>query len=102
MVSVIVATYRRDVALKNALESLKNQTYDNFEVIVVDDNGDSEWNKKVKDIIDSISDLNVKLIVDNPNKGSAGARNKGIFAANGEYVTFLDDDDIYLKRLRDR
>lgn len=102
MVSVIVATYRRDVALKNALESLKNQTYDNFEVIVVDDNGDSEWNKKVKDIIDSISDLNVKLIVDNPNKGSAGARNKGIFAANGEYVTFLDDDDIYLPKKIER
>lgn len=100
LVSVVVATYRRDLVLVNALQSLAIQTYDNFEVILVDDNCDESWNKKVKEIVDKVladyPKLNLRLIVNNPNKGSANARNEGIFSAKGEYLTFLDDDDVYL------
>ena len=96
MVSVVVATYQREDSLKNALQSLSNQTYDNYEVILIDDNGNAEWNKKVKRVVDCFPKLNLRLIVNNPNKGSAKARNEGIFVANGKYVTFLDDDDVYL------
>jgi len=98
MVSVVVATYRREGALKNALQSLSRQTYDNLEIILVDDNGNAEWNTRVKSIVNSFPSLNLRLIVDNLNKGSANARNEGIFGAKGEYITFLDDDDIYLSR----
>lgn len=98
-VSIIVATYRRKEALKKALQSLITQTYSNFEIIVVDDNADVEWNTEIDNIVNSmkISD-NVEIIYiqNKNNKGSAETRNIGIMVATGEYVTFLDDDDIYL------
>lgn len=96
-VSVIIATYRREISLKRALESLINQTYRATEIIIVDDNADREWNKKVEDIINAINLLHPIIYIKNEiNKGSAETRNIGIKAASGDYITFLDDDDIYL------
>jgi glycosyltransferase involved in cell wall biosynthesis len=99
-VSVIVATYRREEGLIKALDSLSKQTYEDFEIIIVDDNGVEEWNKKVKKIVDSFIQenpcLELKYIENAPNLGSAKTRNVGIDNACGKYVTFLDDDDIYL------
>ena len=96
-VSVIVATYRRSDSLKRALDSLKNQSYRNIEIIIVDDNADDEWNKSVKKIIsDTVSRDIVSYIQNQENKGSAKSRNIGIQAATGDFVTFLDDDDVYL------
>lgn len=96
-VSVIVATYRREESLKRALESLVNQTYKSTEIIVVDDNADKEWNKKVEIIINEINQIHSIIYIKNEtNKGSAETRNIGIKSASGEYITFLDDDDIYL------
>ncbi len=99
-VSVVVATYRRDLDLKNALESLAAQTYPDMEIVIVDDNGHEEWNQKVADIVKSFCqshpELAVRYIVNSPNQGSAKTRNIGIDAADGEYITFLDDDDVYL------
>lgn len=95
-VSVVLATFHRDITLKRALNSLKNQTFNNFEVIVVDDNNEEKWNDKVFDIIDGINGLKIIYIKNKKNVGSANARNLGIEKASGEYVTFLDDDDEYL------
>lgn len=99
LVSVVVATYRRDDALNRALDSLAHQTYKNFEIIIVDDNGDTYWNQKVDGIVNAFRQSNpevsIRLIVNNPNQGSAQTRNIGIYASNGDYITFLDDDDIY-------
>lgn len=95
-VSVIVATYRREDTLKNALLSLQHQTYKNFEVILVDDNGCENWNDKVRNVVNEFNNLNIRLIINSPNQGSAKTRNIGIEAAKGDYITFLDDDDIYL------
>ncbi|WP_056465326.1 glycosyltransferase family 2 protein [Bacillus sp. FJAT-25509] len=99
LVSVIVATYRRDTSLEKALVSLMRQTYEHVEIVVVDDNADGTWNNKVKSIIDNFEpQLNkrIKYIQNKVNKGSAETRNIGIKTASGEYITFLDDDDIYL------
>lgn len=100
LVSVVVATYRREVELKNALESLAEQTYPNMEIVLVDDNGNDEWNSKVSEIVEMFRNRHPKImlehIVNNPNQGSAKTRNIGIHSANGYYITFLDDDDIYL------
>ncbi|MDR4925434.1 glycosyltransferase family 2 protein [Peribacillus simplex] len=98
-VSIVVATYRRDSALNKALLSLICQTYKFIEVIVVDDNADDIWNKKVVDNITKVqSQFHQGLIYiqNKKNMGSAETRNIGIKAASGEYITFLDDDDIYL------
>lgn len=100
LVSVVVATFRREAELRKALESLTNQTYPHLEIIVVDDNGDKAWNSKVVDVVEAFRrehpDIPLKLIANIPNLGSAQTRNVGIEASDGYYITFLDDDDIYL------
>lgn len=96
-VSVIIATYKRDVSLQEALLSIIKQTYDATEIIVVDDNAEAVWNKIVSDIVNEINLIRPVVYIQNEtNKGSAETRNIGIRAASGGYITFLDDDDIYL------
>ena len=99
MVSVVIATYRRDQALANALNSLTTQTYHDFEVVLVDDNASMEWNNKVKAIVSSYeTQLQIRYFQNKENIGSAKTRNKGIVESKGEFVTFLDDDDLYLPK----
>ena len=93
-VSVIIATYRRDEPLRRAIASVKNQTYPDVEIIVVDDNANEAWNGIVENIVHAFDDI--VYIQNQENCGSAKTRNIGIFAATGEYITFLDDDDEYL------
>ena len=99
LVSVVVATYRRRDSLKRALASLFRQTYDNLEIVLVDDNANPVWNRRVRRIAESgaaKSGCRVVYIQNEKNLGSAASRNAGIQAAKGRYVTFLDDDDVYL------
>lgn len=102
VVSVVVATYKRERELKNALESLALQSISNFEIVLVDDNGDAEWNKRVSAVVTEFKvkypSVEIKYIVNSPNQGSAKTRNIGIAASSAELVTFLDDDDIYLPK----
>lgn len=99
LVSIIVATYRRDEVLWNALQSLTNQSYSNIEVVLVDDNDVPEWNEKIEIIAEKFRtehpSIMFQYIINHPNQGSAKTRNIGIMAAKGEYITFLDDDDVY-------
>lgn len=100
LVSVIVATYRRDQELVRALESLSRLNYTNFEIILVDDNDEKVWNSKVEQIVRDFmtlnKDISIKYSANHPNQGSAKTRNIGIDMAEGEYICFLDDDDLYL------
>ena len=99
-VSVVVATYKREESLANALDSVANQSYKDFEIVLVDDNGNPEWNEKVNTIVAAFKEkhptVTLQHITNNPNQGSAKTRNIGIAAATSKYVTFLDDDDVYL------
>ena len=100
LVSVVVATYKREAELKNALESLAKQTYPNMEIVLVDDNGNDEWNSKISETVEVFRNrypkIKLECIVNNSNQGSSKTRNIGIHSAHGDYITFLDDDDIYL------
>lgn len=96
LVSIIIATYRRDNYLNRAIQSALGQSYRPIEIIIVDDNANDEWNLKVESIISFFNTNLIHYIRNSENKGSAESRNNGICKANGEYVTFLDDDDIYL------
>lgn len=100
LVSVVMATYRRDKELKRALASLANQDYENFEVVLVDDSAAEEWNKKTEQLVEKWKEktsIPIIYIQNCENCGSAASRNLGITVANGEYVAFLDDDDKYEK-----
>lgn len=96
LVSVVVATYRQDRRLIAALQSLSEQTYENFEVILVDDNDLVEWNDKILEIVNSFKNLKINYVQNKQNLGSAKTRNVGISNSKGRYITYLDDDDIYL------
>lgn len=99
-VSVIVATYRRQQQLQRALISLARQTFRDMQIVLVDDNEDALWQKRVAQVTAQVReeypDLNLQLIQNSPHGGSARARNGGIAAAQGTYITFLDDDDWFL------
>lgn len=99
LVSVVIATHQREQELKHALASLVSQTWKNLEVILVDDNAEPQWNQKVENIVHGWKrkcPIPLKYIKNEKNYGSAASRNKGIRAASGEYITFLDDDDKYM------
>ncbi|MEG2021218.1 MAG: glycosyltransferase, partial [Oscillospiraceae bacterium] len=90
--SVIIRTYNRPKILALTLESLKNQTYKNFEVIVVEDGENSISRETVEQVQDR---LDLKYIPMNKNVGRCIAGNVGIENANGEFIVFLDDDDYF-------
>lgn len=94
LVSIVITTYGRTDFLKKALESACNQTYRDIEIILVDDNADkSEIRKQV---VELAKEYHVqKLILNETNLGGSLSRNEGIKAAQGGFVSFLDDDDTY-------
>lgn len=96
-VSVIITTYKRN-SISRAIESVLNQTYKFFEIIVVDDNGkDSKIQLELEKSLDRyISNNSIIYIKHDINKNGAAARNTGIKHATGQYIAFLDDDDYYL------
>lgn len=98
-VSVVMPTYRNDgYALKRAIKSVINQTYNNWELIIIDDNKEKKYSRMVKKIIYELKDKRIIYIKNEKNLGSARTRNKGIEYARGKYITFLDDDDEYLPK----
>lgn len=92
LISVIIPTYNRSNLVCEATDSVLNQTYKNYEIIVVDD-GSTDNTKRVLEKYDS----KVRYIYQN-NKGCAEARNVGIKIAKGKYIAFLDSDDIWLPK----
>lgn len=97
MITVITPTYKRHQYIKNAVDSVLSQTYEDFELIVVDDNPvNSEERTLTEKVMNGITDPRVVYIQNKENLGGAGSRNKAIDMAKGEYIAFLDDDDMYL------
>lgn len=92
MVSVIIPTYNRADIIKASIDSVLAQTYDNFELIVVDDASTDGTEETVR----SIGDDRIKFIKHNRNRGASAARNTGIKNARGQYIAFLDSDDLWL------
>lgn len=99
LVSVVVPTYSRSTMLIRAISSLNEQTYRPLEIVIVDDNGlGSAQQLETKRRIDSFCcnpGIELNYVAHELNKGGACARNTGIKNAKGEYIAFLDDDDIY-------
>lgn len=96
LVSVIIPTYKRADKLKRAIDSVTDQTYSDLEVLVVNDNEiDDTYTEELKNLFSLIMDPRVHLIMQEKHVNGAAARNAGIRAAKGEYIAFLDDDDLW-------
>lgn len=90
LVSVIIPSFNRPLLLKRAIKSVLEQSYRDFEIIVVNDGGIN-----VSDLIESFSSPKIIYYNSEKNLGRSSARNKGIQISKGKYIAYLDDDDIY-------
>ena len=93
-VSIIIPTYNRAHLIGRAIQSVLNQTYQNFEIIVVDDGSTDNTEEMIKEF--QKHDKRIKYIRHEKNRGGAAARNTGIKVARGEYIAFQDSDDEWL------
>lgn len=94
-VSIIIPSYGKHSDPCRAIDSVLNQDYDNIEVILVDDNGEGSEQQlqNARKMSQYSQDSRVKYIVHGLNKGGSAARNTGVYASDGAYLCFLDDDD---------
>lgn len=91
LVSIIIPCYNASRYLKDVFLSIQNQTYQNIEVIFVDDGSTDETGK----MLDEFKKIYPKArVVHKPNGGSSSARNAGLAIARGKYIYFMDADDI--------
>ncbi|WP_333660647.1 glycosyltransferase family 2 protein [Chishuiella changwenlii] len=92
LVSIITPCYNSERFIQETYQSIFNQTYKNWEWIIVDD---CSKDSSVK-IINCFNDDRVKLFIQDSNQGAAVARNKALDIAKGKYITFIDSDDLWL------
>ena len=96
-VSIIIPTYGNPAFLNNSIKSVLNQSFKDWELIIVDDNDpNSSFRKQTQNIVNSYSDDRIKYILHPRNQNGAVARNTGIRESRGKYISFLDSDDEYL------
>lgn len=90
MFSVIIPLYNKELSIKNTIQSVLDQSNQNFEIIIVNDGSTDDSAK----IVESISDERIRLI-QQKNQGVSVARNRGIKEASYDWIAFLDGDDIW-------
>lgn len=95
LVSIVIPVHNAEKYINETINSVINQTYQNWELILVDDCSTDKSIDKIKDIIKK--NKKIKLIKLKKNSGAAIARNTGIDEAKGKYICFLDADDIWDK-----
>ena len=92
-ITVVIPTYKRPHLIGRAVQSVLNQTYQNFEIVIIDDSPNDDTGKIVREF----NDKRIKYIRNKVRRGYSGARNQGVKESNkdSKYIAFLDDDDEY-------
>ena len=98
LVSIIMPSYNSAAFIKKTIQSVINQTYENWELIIVDDC--STDNTEL--VITEINDPRIKFFKNEKNSGAAVSRNKAIREASGKWIAFLDSDDLWLPQKLDK
>ena len=95
LVSIIIPYYKKQSYIKKTIYSILNQSYQKFEIIIVND----EPGKLSKNILSAIKkkDKRIKIINNTKNIGAGRSRNKAINVAKGKYIAFIDSDDLWKK-----
>ena len=95
LVSIIMPNYNSQNTILSSLISIQNQTFSNFECIIVDDNSNDNSLALIEEFISK--DKRFKLFKSSVNKGVSSSRNIGISISQGRFLTFLDSDDVWDK-----
>jgi glycosyltransferase involved in cell wall biosynthesis len=90
LISVIIPVYNGEKTIKETIEAVLNQTFSDFELIVINDGSQDS----TLDIVSSIQEARIKVF-SYPNAGQAISRNRGLSHACGEFIAFLDADDLW-------
>ena len=93
-VSIITPSYNSSLFIKDCIESVQNQSYTNWEMLIVDDASKDNSVELIQSI--SNNDSRIKLIALTKNVGAAEARNEALAHSKGKYIAFLDSDDLWL------
>ncbi len=93
LVSIIMPFYKKEPYIENSIKSILNQSYQNFEIILINDDVEN------RDFIKEISNLDERIILiqNSKNLGAGLSRNKGIAVSKGEFIAFCDCDDLWKK-----
>ena len=95
LITVVMPAYKAEEFIREALMSVKAQTYTEWELIVVEDGSKDRTEEIVKDFASSLVDRHIQYVHHSENKGASEARNTAIKLAKGEFLAFLDSDDIW-------
>ena len=95
LVSIVTPCYNASKYIKACVESVKHQTYTNWEMIIIDDCSYDNSVVVVESLIKCNPNLKIKLLKNKVNSGPAKSRNEGIKISNGSYLTFIDADDLW-------
>lgn len=96
MISFVVTSYNYEKYILKTLESIKAQSYRNFEIIIVDDCSKDNSCKIIEDFISENQDLKITLIKQSSNQGQMASMIKGLESAQGQFISFIDSDDILM------
>ena len=93
LISVIIPYYKKEKFIKSTIKSILNQTYNKFEIIIIDD----EITEKSKILLNKISSLDkrIKIFKNSKNMGAGYSRNFGIKKSKGSFIAFCDSDDLW-------
>ena len=91
LVSIIMPSYNTGKFIEETINSVINQTYNNWELIIVDDCS----NDNTDEIVKSIKDSRIVYLKNEKNSGAAVSRNKALKEAKGRWIAFLDSDDLW-------
>ena len=96
LISVIIPYFKKKKFIDYSIKSVLNQTYSNYEIILIYDDKDQSDLEFLKNNYDS--EKKIRFLVNRENLGAGLSRNRGIENANGKYICFIDSDDIWEKK----
>ena len=96
LVSIIVPVYNVEKYICETIECVRKQTYDNWELLLVEDCSKDNTVAVILEYLDEVQDARVRLIRQEKNNGAARSRNRGLREAGGRYIAYLDADDLWV------
>ena len=96
MISIVVPVYNAAPYIENTVQMVLQQTYQDYELILVDDCSTDNSVALLEELLEQRKDVRLRLVKKERNQGAAAARNTGLDMASGRYIAFLDADDVWL------